>query len=529
MTDGSILKPNTEEGGEERRSKKGIESRKRSKAMRELARSIADGEVQGSELREKLLSAGLDEKDLSNSSSVVYKLFEKASQGDIRAIEKWQALLGEDLHDERGEAYAKEQFRLPASIIAKSFFDVNLDIDESGHREYIFKGGRGSTKSSYISLKIIELMLRNSQMHAVAMRYVAETMRDSVFAQIRWAIDALGLTEDFRFTTSPLQISRISTKQKIYFRGADDPAKLKSIRTRSGYIGILWLEELDGFRGPETVRMIEQSILRGGDRGFIFKSFNPPRTSSSWANRYVAETAALKESAYVHHSSYLDVPKEWLGQLFLDEAEHLRKVNPKAYAHEYGGEINETGGQVFSNVVLRPISNDEVKSFGHMIYQGVDWGWFPDPFAFVRLHYDARAQTVYILDEIYGTKISNEAAAGMIMERSYGDNPIRCDSSEPKSLQELHSLGLPVKKAVKGPGSVEYGMKWLQSRREIVICPKRTPNAAREFSGYEYLKDRDGSVISGYPDADNHIIDAVRYALEPVWMRPSGKQTGASR
>ena len=240
----------------------------------------------------------------------------------------------------------KEYTGIPASMIAPVFALVLFDIQEHKHTEYVLPGGRGSTKSSFVSLNIIDLIMTNTEMHAVVMRQVADTMRGSVYQQILWAIDALGLTDDFHATVSPMEITRKSTGQKIYFRGADDPGKVKSIKVPFGYIGILWLEELDQFAGPESVRKIEQSVIRGGDVAYIFKSFNPPKTASNWANKYIK---IPKESRLVTYSTYKDVPEKWLGKPFLEEAEFLKEVNPDAYENEYLGVANGSGGSVFDN------------------------------------------------------------------------------------------------------------------------------------------------------------------------------------
>ena len=150
------------------------------------------------------------------------------------------------------------------------------------------------------------------------------------------------------------------------------------------------------------------------------------------------------------------------------------------------------------------------------IYMGVDWGFAPDPFAFIRLHYDPARETIYLLDELCVLRQTNTLTAEELLRRGYQDGVITCDSAEPKSVADYRSFGLNARAAVKGPGSVEYGMKWLQGRK-IVIDRRRTPEALREFSRYEFERDRDGNFISGYPDKDNHLIDAVRYALERVY------------
>ena len=134
------------------------------------------------------------------------------------------------------------------------------------------------------------------------------------------------------------------------------------------------------------------------------------------------------------------------------------------------------------------------------------------------MHYDKARETIYLLDEIYENKLTNEESAKRVKERKYNDTYITCDSAEPKSIADWRALGMPAKAAVKGPGSVDYGMKWLQ-KRKIVIDRKRTPHAYDEFVNYEYARTKDGEIISGYPDENNHTIDALRYALERVYNK----------
>ena len=398
--------------------------------------------------------------------------------------------------------------------IPDCFHQAIRDIRDEEHLEYVFKGGRGSTKSTTVGMTIVELMKNNHDIHAVVCRKVGNTIKDSVYNKIKWAIGKQEFTEEFDSKLSPMEITLKATGQKIYFRGADDPDKIKSINPEFGYIGILWFEELDQFAGPEEIRKIEQSAIRGGNLAWIFKSFNPPKTMNNWANKYVLEP---KENRIVHSSTYLDVPKGWLGQPFIDEAEHLKEVNPNAYEHEYMGIANGNGGNVFEYLEIRDITDEEIS---HMdkIFQGCDWGFYPDPYAFIRLYYNHNTEKIYLIDEIYENKWSNRKSADEILKRKYDDYAITCDSAEPKSINDYRDFGLPARGAIKGPGSVEYSMKWLQTRT-IVIDPKRTPNAYKEFSEYEYERDKDGNVISGYPDENNHLIDACRYATESLWRR----------
>ena len=415
------------------------------------------------------------------------------------------------------EARRAGEYHLDLDIIADVFHPMIRDVRRGNHTEYILPGGRGSTKSSGISCIIPELLRNNPDMHALALRKVGNTIKDSVYAQLKWAISKQKLNKDFLFKTSPFEITYKPTGQKIYFRGADDPLKIKSIKPEFGYIGIIWFEELDQFSGPEEVRNIQQSAIRGGDKAYKFKSFNPPRSKNNWANEYTEEAEFKDDAAVVVHSTYKDVPKDWLGEQFLNDAEHLKEVNPDAYENEYMGVANGNGGNVFEYIEERTITDEEISQMDR-IYQGCDFGFYPDPYAFIRLYYNHNTEKIYLIDEIYENKWSNRRAADEIINRQYEDYEIICDSAEPKSINDYRDYGLPARGAIKGPGSIEYSMKWLQTRT-IVIDRERTPNAYKEFSKYEYARDKDGNVISGYPDENNHLIDACRYATESLWRR----------
>lgn len=400
--------------------------------------------------------------------------------------------------------------------IAPVFYGIAKDVFQHGHTHYDFSGGRGSLKSSTVSILVplILMQKQNRNCHALVLRKVANTIRDSVYAQYIWAIGELGAAQYWEAKVSPMELIYKPTGQKIMFRGADDPMKIKSIKVPFGYIAVTHFEEKDQFAGRAEIRNILQSTMRGGSVFWNFESYNPPISRDNWANKDSLEERADR---LCHKSTYLQAPPEWLGQQFIDEAEHLKETDERAYQHEYLGIPVGTGGNVFENLELREIADEEMSHFDQ-IYQGVDYGWFPDPFAFIRLHYDRARETIYLMDEIYQNKLTNEASGNIIIQRGYKDAYITCDSAEPKSVADYRAMGLPAKAAVKGPGSVDYGMKWLQ-RRKIVIDRRRTPNAYNEFVNYEYERNKDGDIISGYPDANNHLIDATRYALERISRR----------
>lgn len=480
------------------------QARRKNKAIIELAKMVGDNPADAKQ-RKKLAALGIEDEDATNNARIVGSLFNKALSGDVNAIDKWQKLVETTGGD-------SALYELPAVALGKAYVDINREIIPN--KKYVFEGGRGSLKSSYVSLKVVELLKNNPGIHACVVRKVANTMKDSVYAQIKWAINILGLSDEFEYRVSPLEIRLKKTGQVIYFRGADDPIKLKSIKPEFGYIGILWKEEADQLSGAAEERSINQSVLRGGNIAYDFMSYNPPKSKSAWVHK---EKLLPDPNRVLHHSTYLDAPVEWLGQKFIDDAEHLKEVNPEAYDHEYMGVANGDGGNVFEYLEIRDITDEEIATFDR-IYQGTDWGYNPDPYAFVRIYYDHARETIYFIDEIYGTKMLNSDTGKIILERGYNDYIITCDSQENKSVADYRDMGIPARSAVKGPGSVEYGMKWLCGRK-IVIDPRRTPNVHREFTEYEFERDKEGNLVSGYPDLNNHSIDATRYALESFYNK----------
>ena len=401
--------------------------------------------------------------------------------------------------------------------IGPAFYDVAHDVFRHGHTHYDFSGGRGSLKSSTVSVLVPLLLINNPGTHALVLRKVANTIRDSVYAQYIWAIGELGMAAYWEAKVSPMELIYKPTGQKIMFRGADDPMKIKSIKVPFGYIAVTHFEEKDQFAGRAEIRNILQSTMRGGSKYWNFESYNPPISRDNWANK---DSLEERSDRLCHKSTYLEAPKEWLGEQFLAEAEHLKETNERAYQHEYLGIPTGNGGSVFENLELREITDDEISTFDR-IYNGVDWGFFPDPWAFNRCYYDAARRKLYIFSEKTENKKRNEETAQMLLDDGFTrEDLITADSAEPKSVADYQKYGLRCVRARKGPGSVERSMQWLQRLESIVIDKKRCPDTAAEFIGYEYERNRDGEIISGYPDANNHHIDAVRYSTESIWNKP---------
>lgn len=376
-------------------------------------------------------------------------------------------------------------------------------------------------KSSAVSLIVPLLIISHPGTHALVLRKVGNTLRDSVYAQYIWAIGELGMASYWEARKTPMELVYRPTGQKIMFRGADDPMKIKSIKVPFGYIAVTHFEEKDQFAGRREIRTILQSTMRGGEEFWNFESYNPPISRDNWAN---LDSQEERPDRLCHRSTYLQAPPEWLGAQFLNEAEYLRETNEKAYQHEYLGIPVGTGSDVFENVEVREITDEELSHFDRIL-RGVDWGYFPDPWAYNEVYFSAAQRTLYIFGELTANKMDNESTATKLKERGLTrEDLITADSAEPKSVADYNKYGLKCFGAVKGPGSVERSMVWLQSLNAIVIDPRRCPETKTEFIGYEYERTKDGEIMSGYPDANNHHIDAVRYATENIWAKAGQNQ-----
>lgn len=383
------------------------------------------------------------------------------------------------------------------------------------------KGGRGSGKSSDIAI-LLTILIKAFPVNAVCIRKTDNTLEQSVYEQLKWAISELGLTSEFKFNKSPLRITYVPRGNYIVFRGAQNPERIKSLKDSRFPFAIGWIEELAEFKTEDEVKTITNSLLRGElTDGLFYKffySYNPPKRKHSWVNKKY-ESRFQPENTFVHASTYKDNP--FIAKEFIEEAEATRERSEKRYRWEYLGEAIGSGVAPFENLVFRKITDEEIARFDN-IRQGNDFGYANDPLAFVRWHYDKKKRVIYAIDEIYGVKISNRELAERIREKGYQSQMITCDSAEPKSIDELKlQLNIPlVQGAKKGPDSREYGERWLDDLDAIVIDPERTPNIAREFESADYAVDRDGNPKPKLEEVNDHTIDATRYAFEDDMRQP---------
>lgn len=411
-----------------------------------------------------------------------------------------------------------------SEILNKNFWDLYLEWKKSSYTRYVCKGGRGSAKSTHIAIILI-LTLIAEPVNIVCFRKVAETLETSVYEQIKKVIYMLELEEYFIFKKSPLQIIYKERGNMFLFRGLDKAEKVKSIVTSKFPITIYWFEEFQEHNIEQEIETAIKSILRGELEDYEYTnllgekkikkmkyrgifSYNPLRQKQHWINKKYS-FSTVDKNTFVHTSNYLK--NRYISKEFIEEAEALKERDYTAYRWEYLGEPVGQGVVPFPNLILRRITDQELRSFDNF-RNGLDWGYGVDPVAFVRWHWDSTRQILYAVDEFYGIQKSNKQVAAYINKKRYRES-VTCDSAEPKSVAEMRSYGVKAVSAKKGKGSVEYGEKWL-GEITIIIDPQRTPNIAREFEQIDYATDRWGEPLPRLEDKNNHTIDATRYAME---------------
>lgn len=255
--------------------------------------------------------------------------------------------------------------------IAPVFYDEHKAIKNGDFTYFWNEGGRGSTKSSFISIEFALELKRDSEAHGAIFMKVADNMETKVAEQMTWAFEKLGLTSEWRMTKKPLRYTNKRTGQKIFFSGCDDPTKTKGIKVSKGVIKVVWFEEVDQFDSWKEVRTVLQSLFRKNDttnpKFKVFTSYNPPREPNNWVNKCSKEKW---QDRYVLHTTYLDVPRQWLTDEFVAEAERLKEVDLKAYEHEYLGKPTGRDGLVYPMFNLEKHVIDDFEN-GELITQVV--------------------------------------------------------------------------------------------------------------------------------------------------------------
>lgn len=414
-------------------------------------------------------------------------------------------------------------------IKASEFFGGGYnDFLKYKGRYRVLKGSRASKKSKNTALNIIFRMQKYPEANALVVRKVFRTLKDSCFADLKWAIHRIGVDADWEIKESPLEIIRISTGQKILFRGLDDPLKITSISVEHGVLCWVWIEEAYEIMKESDFDILDESI-RGSVPDGLFKqitlTFNPWNERHWMKHRFFDDLVGydsenkpiykprknpLSDDGQILAMTTNYKCNEWLDASDLKVFEDMKKRNPRRYKVAGLGDWGIVEGLVYENWKEQKFTLDDVRGF-HTVC-GLDFGYTNDPSAFFIGFLDLENKRLYVWDEMYETGLSNRKIYETITGMGYGKETITADSAEPKSIDELRSLGLYIHGAKKGKDSINNGIQWIQDL-EIIVHP-RCVNFLTEISNYMWKSDRFGKKLNEPIDDFNHLMDAMRYALE---------------
>lgn len=375
-------------------------------------------------------------------------------------------------------------------------------------RYRVVKGSRASKKSKTTALWFITNLMKYPEANLLVIRKTYRTLKDSCFTELKWAIHRLGVDAWWDIKESPLEMTYTPTGQKIYFRGLDDPLKVTSITVEIGVLCWAWLEEAYEVTKESDFDTLDESI-RGEVPEGLFKqwtiTFNPWNERHWLKKRFFDEPSA---DTLALTTNYLC--NEWLDKSDLAVFERMKEKNPRRYRVAGLGDWGVTEGLIFENWHEESFTLDDVRHLQSV--HGLDFGYTNDPTAFFVGFLDLKNQKLYVWDEFYERGMSNKAIFQKISEMGYGKERITGDCADPKSIDELKGYGLRIKGSVKGADSIRNGVQWIQNL-EIIVHP-RCVNFLTEISSYVWDTDRFGNRINKPIDDFNHLMDAMRYALE---------------
>lgn len=380
-------------------------------------------------------------------------------------------------------------------------------------RYRVCKGSRASKKSKTMALWTIESIMKYPDANMLVIRKTERTLRTSCYTDLKWAVHRLGVDAWWDFKLSPLEIEYKPTGQKIYFRGLDDPLKITSISVDKGCLCWLWIEEAYEIMSEDAFNMLDESI-RGEVPEGLFKQITltlNPWNEKHWIKKRFFDVQGDPDILAIT-TNYLC--NEWLDEADRRVFERMKIQNPRRYEVAALGHWGISEGLIYDHWKEEAFDIEKVKKIpGVVSVFGMDFGYTNDPSTLFCGLYDKDNKRLYVFDELYEKGLSNKRIFERVTEMGYGKERITADSAEPKSIDELKGYGMRVKGARKGKDSVLNGIQWIQDL-EIIIHP-RCVNFLTEISNYTWDKDKFGNKLNQPIDDFNHILDAMRYALEP--------------
>lgn len=378
-------------------------------------------------------------------------------------------------------------------------------------RYRVVKGSRASKKSKTTALNLIYRMIKYPDANALVVRKTYRTIKDSCFTELKWAVNRIGIASRWRFSEAPLEATYLPTGQTIYFRGLDDPLKVTSITVERGSLCWMWIEEAYEIMNEEDFNMLDESI-RGEVPEGLFKQIT--MTFNPWNERHWLKSRFFdQEDPDILALTTNYTCNEWLDEADQKVFDAMKENNPRRYQVAGLGSWGVTEGTVYEKWSEEVFTLDQIREkYSIESAFGLDFGYTNDPTALFVGFIDTKARKIFVWDELYKNGLSNRRIAEEINAMGYGKERITADSAEPKSIDELSGLGLRVKGAKKGRDSVNNGIQFIQDF-ELIVHP-RCVNFITEVSNYTWDKDRFGNKINTPVDDFNHLMDAMRYALE---------------
>ena len=393
----------------------------------------------------------------------------------------------------------------------------------------VVKGGRGSKKSKSTALDYIYKMLKYPWANLLVVRRFSNTNKQSTYTDLKWAANRMKVSHLFKFNESLPEITVKETGQKILFRGLDDPLKITSITVDNGLLAWLWLEEAYQVENKDKFDTLVESIRGSVDDKNFFKqitvTFNP------WSERHWLKSAFFDEETrfndvFADTTTYRD--NEWLDQQDIDRYEDLWRTNPRRAAVVANGDWGVAEGLVFENYTIRDFDiMATIKRVGETT-AGLDFGFTHDPTTFPRLAVDLDNKELWIYAEHYEYAMTTDDIYNMIVDADMKNALITADSAEQRLIAELKAKGISrITPSVKGAGSINAGIDFMKQFK-IYIHPSCV-KTIEEFDTYIYKQDKDGKWLNEPIDANNHIIDAVRYSLERYHIQRSNLREKAKK
>lgn len=392
----------------------------------------------------------------------------------------------------------------------------------SGYNEFwhnknfyrVVKGSRGSKKSKTTALNFIYRLMEYEWANLLVVRRFSNTNKQSTYTDLKWATNQLGVTHLFKFNDSLPEITYKPTGQKILFRGLDDPLKITSITVENAILCWAWFEEAYQIETFDKFSTVVESIRGSIDDSEFFKqitvTFNP------WSERHWLKPTFFDEDTKLNNTfSYTTTYRvnEWLDEVDIARYEDLYRTNPRRARIVCDGDWGVAEGLVFENFEVKEFDWVKKLKEKQVVAHGSDFGFTQDPTTLISTIVDIQNKELWIYDEHYQRGMLTDEIYQMYLDKGLKNAKIIADSAEKRLITEIKRKGISnLKPSIKGQGSIMQGVQFIQGFK-IYVHPT-CEHTIEELNTYTFEQDKDGNWLNKPIDANNHLMDALRYSLE---------------